>query len=80
MSSYASRKEGQLCPNKNCIQIVHAREKAEDAEAAAALRELEKALTNYQSAEAAAARRSVTCCGPLRSCRHRKRWAAMPQK
>ena len=52
MSSYASRKEGQLCPNKSCIQIVHAREKAEDAEAAAALRELEKALTNYQDAEA----------------------------
>ena len=52
MSSYASRKEGQLCPNKSCIQIVHAREKAEDAEAAAALRELEKALTSYQDAEA----------------------------
>ena len=47
--------------------------------AEAALRELEKALTNYQSAEAAAARRSVSCCWPLRSCRHRKRWAAMPQ-
>ena len=31
---------------------MHAREKAEDAEAAAALRELEKALTNYQDAEA----------------------------
>ncbi len=41
--------------------------------------ELEKALTNYQSAEAAAARRSVSCWWPLRSCRHRKRWAAMPQ-
>ena len=50
--SYASRKEGQLCPNKSCIQIVHAREKAEVAEAAAALRELEKALTSYQDAEA----------------------------
>ena len=48
--------------------------------AEAALRELEKALTNYQSAEAAAARRSVSCCWPLRSCRHRKRWAAMPHK
>ena len=31
---------------------MHAREKAEDAEAAAALRELEKALTSYQDAEA----------------------------
>ena len=31
---------------------MHAREKAEDAEAAAALRELEKAPTNYQDAEA----------------------------
>ena len=40
MSSYASRKEGQLCPNKSYIEIVHAREKAEDAEVAAALREL----------------------------------------
>ena len=48
--------------------------------AEAALRELEKALTNYQSAEAAATRRSVSCCWPLRSCRHRKRWAAMPHK
>ena len=34
------------------MHIVHAREKAEDAEVAAALRELEKALTNYQDAEA----------------------------
>ena len=39
-----------------------------------ALRELEKALTNYHSAEA------VSCCGPLRSCRHRKIWAAKPKK
>ena len=48
--------------------------------AEAALRELEKALTNYQSAEAAATRRSVSCWWPLRSCRHKKRWAAMPHK
>ena len=48
-------------------------QEAEAPAAEAALRELEKALTNYQSAEA------VSCCGPLRSCRHRKRWAAMPQ-
>ena len=54
-------------------------QEAEAPAAEAALRELEKALTNYQSAEAAAARRSVSCCWPLRSCRHRKRWAAMPQ-
>ena len=40
MSSYASRKEGHLCPHKSYIEIVHAREKAEDAEVAAALREL----------------------------------------
>ena len=49
-------------------------QEAEAPAAEAALRELEKALTNYQSAEA------VSCCGPLRSCRHRKRWAAMPHK
>ena len=55
-------------------------QEAEAPAAEAALRELEKALTNYQSAEAAAARRSVSCCWPLRSCRHRKRWAAMPHK
>ena len=42
--------------------------------AEAALRELEKALTNYQSAEA------VSCCGPMRSCRHRTRWVAMHKK
>ena len=114
MGSYASRKEGQLCPTNSYIQIVLAREKAEGAEAAAALRELEKAPTNYQDAEAEVAQEeqekvlkgyqeaealageaalrepekaltnyqsaeAVSCCGPLRSCRHRKRWAAMPQ-
>ena len=52
MRSYASRKAGQLRPTKSCMRIVHAREMAEDAEVAAALRELEKALTNYQEAEA----------------------------
>ena len=36
------------------IPLVHAREKAEDAEVAAALREPEKALTNYQT-------RTITC-------------------
>ena len=41
-------KQGQLCPTKSCIQVVRAREKPE---AAAALRELEKALTNDQDAE-----------------------------
>ena len=92
---------------------MHAREKAEDAEAAAALRELEKAPTNYQDAEAEVAQEeqekvlkgyqeaearageaalrelekaltnyqsaeAVSCCGPLRSCRHRTIWAALP--
>ena len=93
---------------------MHARKKSEDAEAAAALRKLEKAPTNYQDAEAEVAQEeqekvlkgyqeaealageaalrelekalthyqsaeAVSCCGPLRSCRHRKRWAAVPQ-
>ena len=54
-------------------------QEAEAPAAEVALRELEKALTKYESAEAAAARRSVSCCGPLRSCSHRNRWAAMPR-
>ena len=54
-------------------------QEAEALAAEAALRELEKALTNYQSAESTAAHRSLSCCGPLLSCRHGKRWAAMPR-
>ena len=54
-------------------KVLKGYQEAEALAGEAALRELEKALTNYQSAEA------VSCCGPLRSCRHRKRWAAMPQ-
>ena len=53
-------------------KVLKGYQEAEALAGEAALRELEKALTNYQSAEA------VSCCGPLRSCRHRKRWAAMP--
>ena len=69
IGSYASRKEGQLCPHKSSIKEmfgfiipeisqgvgffgVQLLPAAEDAEAAAALRELEKALTSYQDAEA----------------------------
>ena len=45
-------------------------QEAEAPAAEAALRELEKARTNYQSAEA------VSCCWPLRTCRHSTRWGA----
>ena len=55
-------------------KVLKGYQEAEALAAEAALREREKALTNYQSAEA------VSCCGPLRSCRHRKRWAALPKK
>ena len=33
IGSYTPRKEAHLCPSKSCVQIVHAREMAEDAEA-----------------------------------------------
>ena len=72
MSSYASKREGQLCPPKSCIQIVHAREMAECAGSAAALGELETVLTNYQEAEAEDAQEELEKM--LKGTRRRKSW------